>query len=75
MIPGVLMRDRKFPLFLCLPLIAVLTIGCTGDSSPSDPSAKANQKAEPAKILPKGVKAPKKPKELKNMTGPSQLVE
>jgi len=71
------MRTRKSSLLLCIPLIAVLATGCS-DQTPSSPDAKANQKAvnvPPAPPVKGGAKAPKKPKELSKLTGPSQLVD
>jgi len=69
------MRNRKSSLFLCIPLIAVLATGCSDKATPSDPNAKANQKLVAEPPPPKGTKAPKKPKELSKLTGPSQLVD
>jgi hypothetical protein len=69
------MRNRKFPLLLCIPFVAVFVTGCADQGAPSDPGAKANQKAvvEPPPV--KGTKAAKKPKELNKLTAPTQLVE
>jgi len=72
------MKNRKLLLLLCIPLIAVLVTGCSDSGSASDPNARANQKVASAPPLVKGAKlpkTPKKPKEIGNMTGPSQLVD
>jgi len=70
------MRNRTRSLSLCIPLIAALGAGCSGEPARSSPDVRANQPAVAQPPPTKGAaNAPKKPKIIGNMTGPSQLVE
>jgi len=75
--PGVVMRNRTWLLPRWIAIIAVVAAGCTEQSPPSSPDAKANRPSLNQPPVPKDKTAAKvkKPKVIGNMTGPTQLVD
>jgi hypothetical protein len=74
---GVRMTIRTWSLPRWIPIMALIAAGCTEQAQPSSPAAKANLPAlnQPrAKVEPSAAKV-KKPKVIREMTGPTQLVD
>jgi hypothetical protein len=72
------MRTLTSSLARWIPIVALITAGCTDQPQPSSPEAKANQPAlkQPPDAKEKTTAAKvKKPKVIGNMTGPTQLVD
>jgi hypothetical protein len=68
------MRPR-FKLLFSLPLLGILVTGCSpSNQGTTAPKATPNLAETPSSKKP-DAKTPKKPKDLSNLTGPTQLVQ